>query len=211
MTAKGISAVEDYLQARYHMYRNVYFHKVVRSAEGMVKLALQRAKRLAVQERLSWPPREHVVHKALLGQTLSPAEFNDLDDVSIMHCFKIWSEGDDPTLAQLCHGLLFRKLFKVIDISALEESKARDALAKASDIVQKNGGDPDYDLFLDEPARDMDESFDSADAILVKDRSGKVSSFAEHSPLVGALNRQLSFRRIHVAEQWRDPIKAALR
>ena len=56
LTRKGLSAVETYLFARFHMYRNVYFHKVVRSAEGMVKLALQRAKRLAVQGRLPWPP-----------------------------------------------------------------------------------------------------------------------------------------------------------
>ena len=151
------------------------------------------------------------MHKALLGQTLGAAEFNDLDDISIMHCFKIWSGGDDATLAELCGGLLFRKLFKVIDISGMEESQARDAFAKACDVVQKAGGDADYDLFLDEPARDMDESFDSADAILVKGRDGKVSSFAEHSPLVGALNRQLAFRRIHLAEQWRDQVKAALR
>jgi uncharacterized protein len=208
--AKGISAVEDYLQARYHMYRNVYFHKVVRSAEGMVKLALQRARRLAIQERLLWPPREHVVHKALLGQTLGAREFNDLDDVSIMHCFKIWADGDDPTLAALCRGLLFRKLFKVIDVSGVDEKKAQELLAKAADVVKKAGGEADYDIFLDEPARDGDEPFESADAILVKEGSGKVSSFAEHSPLVGALNRQLSFRRIHVAEQWRDAVKAAL-
>src|SRR4051812_20030513 len=32
VTLKGISAVEAYLQSRYHMYRNVYFHKVVRAA-----------------------------------------------------------------------------------------------------------------------------------------------------------------------------------
>jgi len=32
-----------------------------------VKLALQRAKRLAVQDRLEWPPRENGVYKALLG------------------------------------------------------------------------------------------------------------------------------------------------
>ena len=63
VTWKGVSAVEAYLQSRYHMYRNVYFHKVVRSAEGMVKLALQRARRLAVQDRLTWPPREHLVSK----------------------------------------------------------------------------------------------------------------------------------------------------
>src|SRR5690348_1933085 len=75
ITWKGVSAVEAYLQSRYHMYRNVYFHKVVRAAEGMVKLALQRAKRLAVQDRLRWPPRDHLVIKALLGQRLSIEEF----------------------------------------------------------------------------------------------------------------------------------------
>src|SRR6202012_2779424 len=78
---KGINAVEAYLQARYHMYRNVYFHKTVRSAEGMVKLALQRARRLAVQDRLEWPPRDNGVYKALLGLRLTMGEFADLDDV----------------------------------------------------------------------------------------------------------------------------------
>jgi len=208
--AKGISAVEAYLQARYHMYRNVYFHKVVRSAEGMVKLALQRARRLAIQERLVWPPREHVVHKALLGQTLSAPDFNDLDDISIMHCFKIWAEGDDATLADLCKGLLFRRLFKVIDFTSLEDSKAREAFTIADDIVRQAGGEADYELFLDQPARDGDEPFESADAILVKGPGGRVSSFAEHSPLVGALNRQLCFTRLHIAEKWRNLVKAAL-
>jgi len=40
VTAKGISAVETYLQARFNMYRHVYFHKVVRSAEGASQAAL---------------------------------------------------------------------------------------------------------------------------------------------------------------------------
>src|SRR4029079_15091457 len=80
---KGISAVETYLQARFNMYRHVYFHKVVRSAEGMLKLALQRAKRLAVQGRLDWPRREDGPYKGLLGQEMSMGEFNELDDISI--------------------------------------------------------------------------------------------------------------------------------
>src|SRR5437899_2123581 len=151
VVAKGISAVEDYLQARYHMYRNVYFHKVVRSAEGMVKLALQRARRLAIQERLEWPPKEHVVHKALLGQNLSAGNFNDLDDISILHCFKVWAQGDDATLAELCRGLLFRRLFKVIDISGLDDARAQQAFAMAADLVKKGGGEADYEILLDEP------------------------------------------------------------
>jgi len=207
VSAKGISAVEDYLQARYHMYRNVYFHKVVRSAEGMVKLALQRAGRLAIQERLTWPPREHVVHKALLGQSLSPAEFNDLDDISILHCFKIWSDGDDATLARLCRGLLFRRLYKVIDLTAMVDPiEVEDVVATASDVVNNAGGESDYDLFLDEPHRE-DDGFGSADAILVKGPQGKISHFAANSPLVDALNRQLAFRRLHISEQYRDQVR----
>jgi hypothetical protein len=98
----------------------------------------------------------------------------------------------------------------VIDISGLDDSKAQEAFAIATDVLRKAGGEADYELFLDEPARDGDEPFESADAILVKGAGGKVSSFAEHSPLVGALNRQLNFRRIHIAEKWRDAVKAAL-
>src|SRR5205823_6099134 len=153
VTAKGISAVEDYLQARYHMYRNVYFHKVVRSAEGMVKLALQRAKRLAVQERLAWPPAESVVHKALTGRALTNDEFIDLDDISVLHCFKVWQSSDDPALAGLCRGLLFRRVYKTIDLTHLADAdQARRAAEAAADAVAKAGGDPAYELFYDEPS-----------------------------------------------------------
>src|SRR3954454_11084864 len=117
VTWKGVSAVEAYLQSRYHMYHNVYFHKVVRSGEGMLKLALQRAKRLAVQDRLTWPREENPVYKALLGQKLDIDEFTELDDLSVIHCFKLWADADEPVLAALCRGLLYRGLFKSIDLS----------------------------------------------------------------------------------------------
>ena len=124
VTWKGVSAVEAYLAARYHMYRNVYFHKVVRAGEGMLKLALQRAKRLAAQDRLDWPRREDNFHKALLGQKLTIDEFVQLDDISVMHCFKIWTEASDPTLAALCKGILYRRVFKTIDLSRIEPDRA---------------------------------------------------------------------------------------
>ena len=219
VTHKGISAVENYLQARYHMYRNVYFHKVVRSAEGMLRLALQRARRLAVQDRLPWPPRDHPVHKGLLGQQLSVAEFADLDDVSMLHSFKLWSEGaEDPTLALLCRGLLFRRLFKVIDLSHLEEERAREAMAVAKRVVERQGGDADYDVFFDEPADTPYTqdgvgagAFCPSDGILMRDAQGRTHEFSSTSPLVGALNRQLMFRRLHVVEPMRTVLEAELR
>lgn len=212
---KGISAVEAYLQARYHMYRNVYFHKVVRSAEGMVKLALQRARRLAVQDRLPWPERHHHVAKALLGLTLSNAEFTDLDDVSMLQCFKLWMLGEDPALAQLCKGLLYRRLYKVLDLSWVpDEQKVRNAYAAAEQVVEQLGGDPAYDLFLDEPsgAAYLSEAtpasgFCLEGGILIRDPRGQVTEFSRTSPLVAAMEKQLMFRRLHVVESLKDPVQ----
>jgi len=217
VTWKGVSAVEAYLQSRYHMYRNVYFHKVVRSAEGMVKLALQRARRLAVQDRLGWPPREHLVYKALTGQQLDIAEFTDLDDVSVMHCFKLWTKSDDPTLAALCRGLLFRRLYKTFEFTHEPDvARVRAAVAAAEDAVRAAGGDPAYDLFYDEPADTPYESYKpeecgGASEILVLDRTGKLTPIGAVSPLTSSLNRQLMFRRLHVAPPWKDAVEGAVR
>ncbi|HEX5245297.1 MAG TPA: hypothetical protein VFW23_18695, partial [Tepidisphaeraceae bacterium] len=205
----------------YHMYRNVYFHKVVRAAEGMVKLALQRAKRLAVQDRLPWPPRDHVVIKALLGQRLSISEFTELDDVSVIHCFKTWASADDAVLASLCRGLLYRRLYKTIDLSHLCESDALATVVRAQDAVQKAGGDPAYEVLYDEPSDAAFESDPGDDPtsrgtdVLILNDSGNLIPFREISPMSQALNRQLMFRRLHVsperAEMVRDFIQTALR
>jgi HD superfamily phosphohydrolase len=213
VTWKGISAAEGYIQSRYHMYRNVYFHKVVRSAEGMVKLALQRAKRLAVQDRLEWPPREHAVSKALLGQRLSIDELTDLDDVSMMHCFKLWMNAADPHLAGLCRGLLFRRLFKTIDLSHLDAPEAAKRLEAAGSAIAAAGGDASYDMVYDEPADTGYETYQGASGdgeIMVLGREGKLRELSELSPLPGALNRRLMFRRIHVAPAWVDVARAAV-
>jgi HD superfamily phosphohydrolase len=217
VTAKGVSAVEAYLQARYHMYRNVYFHKVVRSAEGMVKLALQRAKRLAVQDRLEGLPRESSVAKALLGQRFSSEEFRDLDDISVWHCFKVWTESADGILAGLCRGLLFRRLYKTIDLTGqCDAVTARQAFKAAAVEVLEAGGDPDYDLFYDEPSDTPYETYrpesgeDGANEVMVVDSAGKVAQFTDISPMTQALNRQLMFRRIHVKAERRDAVKTAV-
>ena len=216
VTWKGVSAVEAYLQARYHMYRNVYFHKVVRSAEGMVKLALQRAKRLAVQERLDWPPRDNVVYKSLVGQRLTTAEFTDLDDVSMLQCFKLWATADDAPLAALCKGLLYRRVYKTIDLTPVESaSRVSAKVAAAESAVKCAGGDPGYELFYDEPADTPYEAYAPDDCgaagdILVRDAEGGLTPFSTLSPFTRALNQQLMFRRLHVAPQWMERVTRAV-
>ena len=213
--AKGVSAVEAFLQSRYHMYRNVYFHKVVRSAEGLVKLVLQRAKRLAVQGRLSWPEPEHAVRRALLGMELTLDQFKDLDDISMLHCFKLWANAPDAVLARLCRGLLYRRLYKVIDLPAeMSSQEALAVAAKAKFAVASRGGDADYDLFYDEPA---DTPYDLGEGrgeherqISVIDDRGQVVPLSQISSIPEALNRQLMFRRLHMADPWEEVVRAEL-
>lgn len=210
ITGKGVSAVEAYLQSRYHMYHNVYFHKVVRSGEGMVKLALQRAKRLAVQGRLTWPREDSPVYKALLGQRLDMEEFTDLDDVSVTYCFKLWAHGDEPVLAALCKGLLYRQVFKTIDLGRFESPEQIDQIVRrVADAIAAKGGEVGYEMFYDEASDTPYENYQpdgggETSGILVKNRDGKLAEFSSISPVVGALNRQLWFRRLHVAAEWRE-------
>jgi uncharacterized protein len=214
---KGISAVEAYLQSRYHMYHNVYFHKVVRSAEGMVNLALRRARGLAETGELEWPNPDDPVRKALLGQPLSNREFSELDDVSVQHCFKAWAKSSDPTLAQLCGGLLMRRVYKTIDLSSIQDRGQVDRMAAAAGAaIENEGGSREFDLFYDEPSQTPYQTYqpdrdDASGQILVKMHDGSMREFASLSTLSAALNQQLMFRRLHVAPRWRELAERVVR
>jgi HD superfamily phosphohydrolase len=214
VTAKGLSAVEAYLQSRYHMYRNVYFHKVVRTGEGMLKLALRRARRLAEQDRLSALSRADATFKAMVGGQFTLAQFTDLDDISVMHCLKLWITADDPILASLSHGLLYRNLYKTIDLTSVDDpAKLRSAIDRAAHAVTAAGGDPNYHLFYDEPRDTPYEIYDGqnpASDIPIQTHDGRLASFAALSPLTPALSRQLMFRRLHVAPEYRAAVESAV-
>jgi HD superfamily phosphohydrolase len=169
-----------------------------------------------VQDRLEWPVREDAVYKALLGQRLSVAEFTDLDDVSVNHCFKLWTRSGDEVLARLCRGLLFRGLYKTIDISHVTDGEqAKGLVARAQAAVTAAGGEASYDLFYDEPADTPYDAYrpegaQESEGIVVKDAGGKLTRFSEISPLPRALNEHLMFRRLHVAAGYREVVAAAV-
>jgi hypothetical protein len=183
----------------------------------MVRLALQRAKRLAVQDRLSWPTREDGVYKALLGQRLTMGEFVDLDDVAVNHCFKVWAKADDEVLARMCRGLLFRGLYKTVEMSHVRDGgEARRLHERAIEAVRRAGGDASYDQFYDEAGETAYQTFeeggaDGGDGIVVKGVDGRVTRLAEISPLPRALNQRLMFRRIHVSAPYREAVVTAVK
>jgi uncharacterized protein len=181
----------------------------------MLKLALQRAKRLAAQDRLDWPRREDNFHKALIGQRLTMEEFVELDDISVMHCFKVWMTSVDPVLASLCRGILNRRIFKTIDLARIEPDRARAMATAAETAINAAGGEAAYEMFYDEISDTPYEIYvpnsgDAGSEILICDAQGNAAEFASISPMSRALNLELTFRRIHVAAQWKPIVDDAI-
>ena len=214
---KGLSAVEAYLMARYHMYRNVYFHKVVRSAEGMVRLALGRAKDLAAAGELAWPAGAGCVGRALAGDRLTMRELLDLDDAAVTQCFKVWAADarGEPVLSGLCRDLLDRRMFKTLDLAAAGLDPA-DAQAEAHAAVRAAGGEPAMNVLLDviesKPYLTAAGDFEAGrfgKEILIATTHGP-TPLAELSPSVAALAGQLRFERLQVHPDHRDAVAAAL-
>jgi len=120
-------------------------------------------------------------------------------------------------LARLCRGLLFRGLYKTVELShARDGGEARAFHERAMEAVRRAGGDVAYDLFYDEAGETPYENFeeqggDKEEGIWVKGVEGKVTRLAEISPLPAALNQRLMFRRIHVRAEFREVVAAAVR
>jgi len=147
--AKGLFAVEEYLQARYYMFRQVYFHRTLRSAEAVLISALNRARFLIAAGKLRFSVLGSPFEKMLLGEEASTAEYLQLDDTDLAFRIKEWSREEDEILADLSSRLLHRRLFKAIDLGSTVSERF---WSEAAALVSQAGFDPDYYLITDRAA-----------------------------------------------------------
>ena len=161
VSAPGIYAVEDYLQARYYMYRQVYFHRTLRSAEVVLRMLLQRAFDLFQSGSPVWFAAGTPMERVLAGETLTLAEHLALDDTDVLFSIKRWQNADDPILADLAKRFLDRRLFKAFDLD-MPEGERPGFVADARRIVANAGFDTDY-YFTEDKAGNVPYSFYSKD------------------------------------------------
>src|SRR6185503_8359925 len=113
VSARGIYAVEDYLQARYYMFRQVYFHRTLRAAEAVFRALFQRALALFRSGKDVWVARATPFEKILAGEKLSLKEHLELDDSDVIFHFKQWQKSQDKILSDLASRFINRSFFKV--------------------------------------------------------------------------------------------------
>jgi len=167
VSAPGIYAVEDYLQARYYMYRQVYFHRTLRSAEAVLRVLLRRALQIFKNGGDVWFVPSSPMEKVLAGEKLSLADHLELDDTDILFGIKRWRHSSDATLADLAGRFLDRMLFKAFDLD-MPEAERPGFVDDARKIVEGAGFDPEF-YFVEDEATNVPYSFYSKDNADPKD------------------------------------------
>ncbi|MCA9518394.1 MAG: HD domain-containing protein [Myxococcales bacterium] len=192
-------AVEGYLLARFHMYKQVYLHKTSRTAERMLEAALRRAQELALGGAYGfgyWPGG--AVGRLVRGETLAPAAFADLDDMDLWVALKRWADEADPSLAALAGGLVGRKLWKPLVVPAQNEERAGELAEGARANARVKGLDPRYAVLVDSCKDPLYKPYtgvgDKRTAIRIVDEQGRAAFIEDRSEVVKMLG-QLTLRQ----------------
>lgn len=151
--ARGLYAVEEYLQARYYMFRQVYFHRTLRSAEAVLRSIIRRALNLYEQGVEVWHAPGTAFDKILLRQPLTITEHLQIDDSDFVFHVKQWQNSSDAILADLSRRFINRRLFKAIDLD-MPASEKEEFLSTAREEIRQLGYDPEY-YFIEDHASDV--------------------------------------------------------
>ena len=212
VAARGLYAVEAYLQARYYMFRQVYFHRTLRSAEAVLRMLLRRAFSLFTAGRLVWYAAGSAFEKVLSGQKLGVREHLEIDDADVIFHIKQWLNSDDEVLSDLADRFLNRRLFKAFDLDMPKEE--RNAFVNdARKIVEKAGFDPEY-YFIEDGSGEVPYYFYTRDAadpknlIFVEDGFSRpvIREISEVSAAVRGLQEGYRIHRICFPPEVKDEI-----
>jgi len=153
VAARGLYAVEEYLQARYYMFRQVYFHRTLRSAEAVLRSILRRALELVEAGEEVWCAPGTAFEKVLRRQTLSLEDHLEMDDSDVLFHLKQWRRTKDTILHDLSQRFIGRRLFKAIDLDMPAGERA-EFLAAARACVARAGFEPRF-YFIEDHAGDV--------------------------------------------------------
>jgi HD superfamily phosphohydrolase len=214
VTARGLYAVEEYLQARYYMFRQVYFHRTLRSAEAVLRSVLKRALELFAEGKNVWHAPNTAFEKVLRREKLTLKHHLEIDDSDVLFHLKQWRNSNDEVLRDLCNRFIGRRLFKAIDLDMPEEER-EDFLSSAREAVMQSGFNPDY-YFIEDHAGDVPYySYYTAGAepkarIYVEDGYARprIREITEISEAVRGLTRGYQIHRVCFPDEAKEKVYA---
>lgn len=176
--SKGLTAVEGFFLARLYMYRQVYLHKAVRSAEMVIKALFRRL------HEIGPPPGTPAPLAACIrGEGITTGAFLELDDYSLHVALCAFVDHQDPILAELAVALRDRKLFKSCGLRPDVDSVA--ASARLDEVLEAAGLSPRYYGDVD---RVELQAYVEDEAMVVLGHSGEMQPLLRASPVLHGLS-----------------------
>ena len=199
----GLPAIEAYLVTRYHMYQQVYFHKVNMLTQAYLVNMLERAKHLAETGTLQLSSElEHM----LLNAELEPEHYVLLNDAHVKVALPHWAASSDTQLASYAQRLLSRKDYhKSLRIDHLNTEMVDIVTPRIEETLVEQGFDPAIDLIQ---ATISKRGYLPYQGGIVLEDGRDVS---EHSALIRSLVRPHEQCLIFVPEAIRDEMEQNVR
>ena len=199
----GLPAIEAYLVTRYHMYNQVYFHKVNMLTQNYLVKMLSRARLLALNGQLEIDGR---LKNMLLNEKLTPVEYSELNDSHVKVALPDWAVHEDEILSLYAEKLLSRKNFhKSIRIDSLTTEMVEIIKERLENLVQSKGFDPSIHVLYARISKRGYMPYEQG--IILED--GRDA--AEHSSMIRSLSQPNERVLIFVPEEIRDEVESTVR
>ena len=199
----GLPAIEAYLVTRYHMYNQVYFHKVNMLTQQYLVKMLARARELASNGDLELDNR---LEKMLLNDALTPVQYSDLNDSHVKVVLPEWAKHSDEQLSLYAEKLLSRRGFhKSLRIDTLNIEMLDNIRERLERFVSSKGYDPSVHLLY---ARISKRGYMPYEQGIILEDGRDV---AEHSAMIRSLSLPNEKAHIFVPETIRDETETLVR
>ena len=199
----GLPAIEAYLVTRYHMYNQVYFHKVNMLTQQYLVKMLARARELANNGDLVLDSR---LEKMLVSDDLTPVQYSDLNDSHVKVVLPEWAKHSDELLSLYAEKLLSRRGFhKSLRIDTLNIEMLENIKERLEQFVSSKGYDPSVHLLY---ARISKRGYMPYEQGIILEDGRDV---AEHSAMIRSLSLPNEKAHIFVPETIRDEAETLVR
>ena len=198
----GLPAIEAYLVTRYHLYNQVYFHKVNQLTQEYLVGALSRARELANQGNLTL---SEPLHNMLCNDGLTVPQYVRLTDADINSAMMDWADNGDEVLSGFARRLVSRRDYhKSIRIGELTAEMSSVVIPKLLPVLEK-AGYTDADIITASIKKKGYMPY--SQGIVLEDGRDVV----EHSPLIRSLTLSSEQALIFIPEEVRDECERVAR
>ena len=203
VTSSGVAEVESYLMMRYHMYHNVYFHKLNALTTAYVIRALVRARDLVLDGKMTVSVR---MNRMLTDENLSVRDYLALTDSLIQAELTAFVTHDDHLLSKWATLLASRSgMHKSVRVRNLTEVAFWGAKGKVEQILTDAGYDPEEDMIVTRVSKEGYRPY--TDGIHIE--GGR--DIIEVSTLVASITAPLNHILLFVPKECREHAEDAIR